>query len=159
MDNANLPVPTVAATLPMAFARAEALCEDVIRCANVNLSPSQRENLLGMIAELKRLLAPASETVLRTALAQLSLACKHGQSEATERRAFALLMLVHMREYPADILHAACLTWVRERVFFPAIAEFRALCEPALRKRQRLLATYERALSATPEGKLNGGRE
>jgi hypothetical protein len=154
MDSANLPVPTVGVTLPTNFWRLQAICNDVVRCANINMTDKLRGQVLAAIAELERLQRPSTPEQLSKHFAKLAMACKHGGNEAVDRRAMVALMLEHVHGYPEDVVRDACWKWVHERTFFPSIAEFCAMCDPVIEKRRAMLRVYERALHTTYDDKV-----
>ena len=84
-------------------------------------------------------LAPVGQVEIKPMLAKLSLACRSNQGDDIDWRARAALYVQYLSDLPAKCLSEAIDEWIREQVFFPAIAELRNIAERrAANARQRL---------------------
>lgn len=157
MDNHNLPVRRAAETWPQRLSRLESASIAILNYANVPaLRPDERAEMLTMIDETRARLVGASGAEIGKVVAMLGLACRHPRdadedpnAAKASRVATAELMVRYLIGYPRDILQSAADQWIKTQVFFPAIAEFRALCEPEFQRRQTAIKLMERALEAS----------
>lgn len=77
-------------------------------------------------------------------LAKLSLACRANQGDEIDLKARAALYVEYLSDLPGKYLAEAIDEWIREKVFFPAIAELRDIAERrAAVARQRLAELRE----------------
>lgn len=139
MDNANLPTSTIDARLPTQLTKWSPRLRLDDAEWDIELVKPEHIGELALLAERARAAwqQRATPAEMGEIFKRLTLACRGQPGESNDRKATVALMLRYLADYPAHILAAAADQWIKTKVFMPAIAELRELCEAEMLRLER----------------------
>lgn len=137
---------------PQRFSKWESASVAMLNYTNVPaFRDDERAQLEAISEETRKRLEAASPQDIGKIIAKIAIGCRHAPGDNTDRKALAALMVEYLLGYPRDILSAAADEWIKTQIFFPSIAEFRALCEPEFKRRRNGFASMRQALERSEE--------
>ena len=106
-----------------------------------SLTEIQAAGLPALIERGEAALQPAGPELAGTLLLDIAAVCVHGERIAVDRA--MKIYVAQLSPLPRDLLHDACLDWIRTEKFWPTVAELRERVMPVANRRR---AYYRRAL-------------